>query len=53
LQSHAVQARVEPCDTPIKLRAAIAYLGRHDKLIEARRARRDKVAREAAKVAKD
>ena len=37
-----------PCDTQIKVRAAIAYLGRRDKLDEARRARRDKAARVSA-----
>ena len=58
----AERARVEGCeaaifrmatrgyDSPVVLRAALSYLGRRDKLDEARRARREKVAKAAAKV---
>ena len=35
----------QPCDTSLKLRATVAYLSRHDKLSEARKARRAKAER--------
>jgi hypothetical protein len=43
---------MDPCDTPLKLRALIAYLARRDKIDEARRARREKARDGLGKTAK-
>ncbi len=39
---------IDPCDTPLKFRALLAYLGRQDRVVAARRTRREKARRESA-----
>lgn len=60
----AEKSRIEGCeaaiyrmatrsyDSPVVLRAALSYLGRREKIDEARRARRDKAEKAAAKLEK-